>query len=42
MKQMMSIIDEYKNGFFDVVITGHTHYTERRGIGKFLYINAGH
>jgi predicted phosphodiesterase len=40
-KQMMRIIDKYKNGYFDVVITGHTHYIERRKIGKFLYINAG-
>ena len=40
-KEMMTIIDEYKNGYFDVVISGHTHYAERREIGKFLYINLG-
>jgi predicted phosphodiesterase len=40
-KQMMRIIDKYKNGDFDVVVTGHTHYTERREIGKFVYINLG-
>ncbi len=40
-KQMMRIIDRYKNGYFNVVITGHTHYTERREKEKFLYVNAG-
>jgi predicted phosphodiesterase len=40
-KQITKIVDEYKNGYFDIVITGHTHYTERWEVGRYLYINMG-